>query len=122
LVGFAKITRDMTERRALEQAREQLYQSQKMESVGQLTGGVAHDFNNLLTAVSGSLSLLRHLITDQRAIRFLDTADSAVARGSRLTQQLLAFSRQQPITPEKANVNELIASLASLLRHAAGDA
>jgi signal transduction histidine kinase/CheY-like chemotaxis protein len=122
LVGFAKITRDMTERRALEQAREQLCQSQKMESVGQLTGGVAHDFNNLLTAVSGSLSLLRHLITDQRAIRFLDTADSAVARGSRLTQQLLAFSRQQPITPEKANVNELIASLASLLRHAAGDA
>jgi len=104
----------------LEQAREHLFQAQKMESVGQLTRGVAHDFNNLLTAVGGSLSLVRHLITDQRALRLLDTAESAVARGSRLTQQLLAFSRQQPVNPEKANANELVASLASLLRHAAG--
>ena len=120
LVGFTKITRDITERRALEQAREQLYQAQKMESVGQLTGGVAHDFNNLLTAVSGSLSLVKHLITDQRALKLLDTAESAVARGSKLTQQLLAFSRQQPVRPEKVNLNELIASLASLLRHASG--
>jgi PAS domain S-box-containing protein len=121
LIGFTKITRDITERRALEQAREQLYQAQKMESVGQLTGGVAHDFNNLLTAVGGSLSLLKHTITDQRAIRLLDTAESAVARGSRLTQQLLAFSRQHPAKPEKTNLNELIASLASLLRHATGE-
>lgn len=121
LIGFTKITRDITERRALEQARDQLYQAQKMESVGQLTGGVAHDFNNLLTAVGGSLSLLKHLITDPRALKLLDTAESAVARGSRLTQQLLAFSRQQPVQPEKANVNELIASLASLLRHASGE-
>jgi len=67
-----------------------------MESVGQLTGDVAHDFNNLLTAVGGSLSLLKHMIADQRAIRLLDTAESAVLRGSRLTQQLLAFSRQHP--------------------------
>jgi signal transduction histidine kinase len=83
---------------------------------------VAHDFNNLLTAVSGSLSLLKHIVTDQRALRLLDTAEGAVARGARLTQQLLAFSRQHPIEPEKSNLNELIASLASLLRHAAGQA
>lgn len=121
LIGFTKITRDITERRALEQARDQLYQAQKMESVGQLTGGVAHDFNNLLTAVGGSLTLLKHIITDQRAIRLLDTAESAVIRGSRLTQQLLAFSRQHPAHPEKLNLNELTASLASLLRHATGE-
>jgi PAS domain S-box-containing protein len=121
LIGFTKITRDITDRRALEQAREQLYQAQKMESVGQLTGGVAHDFNNLLTAVGGSLSLLKQLTTDPRARRLLDTAESAVIRGSRLTQQLLAFSRQHPAQPEKSNLNELISSLASLLRHAIGE-
>ena len=120
LIGFTKITRDISERRALEQARDQLYQAQKMESVGQLTGGVAHDFNNLLTAVGGSLSLLRHLITEPRALKLVETAESAVTRGARLTQQLLAFSRQHPALPEKANLNELIASLASLLRHASG--
>lgn len=120
LIGFTKITRDITEKRALEQAREHLFQAQKIESVGQLTGGVAHDFNNLLTAVGGSLSLVKQLITDQRALRLLDTAENAVARGSRLTKQLLTFSRQHPVQPEKVNANEMIASLASLLRHAAG--
>ena len=121
LIGFTKITRDITERRALEQAREQIFQAQKAESVGQLTGGVAHDFNNLLTAVGGSLSLIRHLIADQRALKLLDTAESAVARGAKLTQQLLAFARQSSVQPEKCNLNELIASLASLLRHASGE-
>jgi PAS domain S-box-containing protein len=121
LIGFTKITRDITEQRTLEQARDQLYQAQKMESVGQLTGGVAHDFNNLLTAVGGSLSLVKQLTTDPRAIRLLETAESGVARGSRLTQQLLAFSRQHPVKPEESNLNELIASLASLLRHATGE-
>jgi PAS domain S-box-containing protein len=121
LIGFTKITRDITERRALEQARDQLYQAQKMESVGQLTGGVAHDFNNLLTAVSGSLALVKHLTTEPRAVKLLETAEGAVARGSRLTQQLLAFSRQHPVKPEESNLNELIASLASLLRHATGE-
>ncbi|MGE3282607.1 MAG: PAS domain S-box protein [Alphaproteobacteria bacterium] len=121
LIGFTKITRDITERRALEQARDQLYQTQKMESVGQLTGGVAHDFNNLLTAVGGSLALVKHLTTEPRAVKLLETAEGAVARGSRLTQQLLSFSRQHPVKPEESNLNELIASLASLLRHATGE-
>jgi len=121
LVGFTKITRDITERRSLEQAKEQLHQAQKMESIGQLTGGVAHDFNNLLTAVSGSLSLLRQMNTEQRALRLLDTAERAVARGSKLTQQLLAFSRQHHLQPEKANANELIAAFEALLRSASGN-
>ena len=73
LIGFAKITRDITERReaqqALEQAREALFQSQKMEAIGQLTGGVAHDFNNLLMAVLGSLELLRKRLPRRSAAR-----------------------------------------------------
>jgi signal transduction histidine kinase len=93
-----------------------------METVGQLTGGVAHDFNNLLTAVSGSHSLLRQMISDPRAQNLLDTAERAVARGAKLTQQLLAFSRQHRLQPETANANELIAAFEALLHHAAGEA
>ena len=121
LIGFTKITRDITERRALEQAKEQLYQAQKMETVGQLTGGVAHDFNNLLTAVSGSHALLRQMVSDPRAQKLLDTAERAVARGAKLTQQLLAFSRQHRLQPEKANANELITAFEALLHHATGE-
>ena len=120
IISFTKITRDITERRALEEAKEQLYQAQKMETVGQLTGGVAHDFNNLLTAVSGSHALLRRIVSDPRALNLLDMAERAVARGARLTQQLLAFSRQHQLQPEKTNSNELITSSEALLRHAAG--
>ncbi len=121
LIGFTKITRDITERRALEQAKEQLYQAQKMETVGQLTGGVAHDFNNLLTAVSGSHALLRQMVSDPRAQKLLDTAERAVARGAKLTQQLLAFSRQHRLQAEKANANELITAFEALLHHATGE-
>jgi PAS domain S-box-containing protein len=121
LIGFTKITRDITERRTLEQAKEQLFQAQKMETIGQLTGGVAHDFNNLLTAVSGSHSLLRQTLTDARATRLLDTAERAVARGARLTQQLLAFSRQHHLQAEKSNINELIGAFEELLQHATNE-
>jgi PAS domain S-box-containing protein len=122
LIGFTKITRDITERRALDQAREQLYQAQKLESIGQLTGGVAHDFNNLLTAVGGSHALLRPMVHDPRGQKLLDTAERAVARGAKLTQQLLAFARQHRLQPEKANANELITAFEGLLHHAVGEA
>jgi PAS domain S-box-containing protein len=121
IIGFTKITRDISDQRALEQAKEQLYQAQKMETVGQLTGGVAHDFNNLLTAVSGSHALLRRIVSDPRALNLLDTAERAVARGAKLTQQLLAFSRQHQLQPQKTNSNELITSSEALLRHATNE-
>jgi PAS domain S-box-containing protein len=121
LVGFAKITRDISDKRALELAKEQLYQAQKMETVGQLTGGVAHDFNNLLTAVSGSLSLIGQISTDARIERLVETAQRAVARGAKLTSQLLAFARRQTLKPQTADVNELIGVFEALLRQAVGD-
>src|SRR6266436_6569817 len=82
-IGFAKITRDITERHQLERAKEQLYQAQKLETIGQLTGGVAHDFNNLLTAVLGSLSLITQMTTDTRVKRLAETAARAADRGAR---------------------------------------
>ncbi|MGH7058125.1 MAG: PAS domain S-box protein, partial [Acetobacteraceae bacterium] len=106
LVGFAKITRDLTERRA---ADEQLRQAQKMEAVGQLTGGVAHDFNNLLTAIIGNLEMLATVLPEHGSgRRYADAALRAALRGSRLTQQLLAFSRRQEVRPQIVSVNEVL--------------
>src|SRR6185312_11240843 len=101
LIGFAKITRDLTERRAAE---EQLRQAQKMEGLGQLTGGVAHDFNNLLTVVIGNLDAMqRHLGEPSTNIERLKRSEENAMRGAQraasLTQRLLAFSRQQPLDP-----------------------
>ena len=120
-VGYAKITRDITEKRALETAREQLFQSQKMESVGQLTGGVAHDFNNLLTAVSGSLALVLAASTNERTRRLIEVAQRAADRGGKLTHQLLAFSRRQILQPQTSDINELITAFEILFRRAAGE-
>jgi PAS domain S-box-containing protein len=106
LVGFAKIIRDLTEKRA---ADEQLWQAQKMEAVGQLTGGVAHDFNNLLTAVIGNLEMLTTLLPERGpAGRYAEAALRAAARGARLTEHLLAFSRRQEIRPQTVSVNEIL--------------
>ncbi|WP_428376957.1 PAS domain S-box protein [Lichenicoccus sp.] len=120
-LGYAAITRDITEKHALEAAREQLYQSQKMESVGQLTGGVAHDFNNLLTAVSGSLALVMAASTDERVRRLIEVAQRAADRGGKLTHQLLAFSRRQILQPQTSNINDLITAFEILLRRAVGE-
>ena len=120
-VGYAKITRDITEKRALETAREQLFQSQKMEAVGQLTGGVAHDFNNLLTAVSGSLALVLAASTNERTRRLIEVAQRAADRGGKLTHQLLAFSRRQILQPQTSDINELITAFEILFRRAAGE-
>jgi PAS domain S-box-containing protein len=123
LIGFAKITRDMTEKRRaqdeLEQARAALAQSQKMEAVGQLTGGVAHDFNNLLTVISNGLDLLAGPVRDEaQKQRLIDSAQRAAERGARLTQQLLAFSRRQALRPQIQNVNRLIGGFEAVLRRA----
>ncbi|HEX7944951.1 MAG TPA: PAS domain S-box protein, partial [Phenylobacterium sp.] len=105
VIGLAKITRDITERRetqaSLEQARLALMQSQKLEAIGQLTGGVAHDFNNLLMAVLGSLELLKkRLPDDPRALALLENAVMGAERGAALTQRMLSFARKQELTLE----------------------
>jgi signal transduction histidine kinase len=115
LIGFAKVTRDVTERRLaqemLEEARARLLQSQKMEAVGQLSGGVAHDFNNLLTIVIGNLETAQRQLGGlsgglaSRLGRALDNAMRGAQRAAILTQRLLAFSRQQPLEPKPLDVN-----------------
>lgn len=122
LVGFAKITRDITERReaaqALEKAREILFQSQKLEAIGKLTGGVAHDFNNLLSVVTNGLDLLRPALKDPEALALISSMEKATQRGAALTNQLLTFARQQPVTPEPRELNGVIAGFESVLRRA----
>jgi PAS domain S-box-containing protein len=115
LVGFAKITRDMTEQRAMQ---EQLHQAQKMEAIGQLTGGVAHDFNNLLTVILGNLETLwRELpADDSRLRRAVDQATRGAQRAATLTQQLLAFSRRQPLNPKPTDINRLVSGMSDLIR------
>lgn len=126
VIGFAKITRDMTERRdadaALAAAREALYQSQKMEALGQLTGGIAHDFNNLLNAVVGSLELLRKQMGDERQRRLIDNAMAGARRGMTLTQRMLAFARKQDLQRVPVNVDSLIASMMDLISRSLGPA
>jgi PAS domain S-box-containing protein len=119
-VGFAKITRDVTERRAAE---ERLRQAQKMEAVGQFTGGVAHDFNNLLMAILGSLELLRkRLPDDQRLLALLDNAVLGAKRGSSLTQRMLAFARRQELKHEVVDLAVLVNNMLELLERSLGTA
>lgn len=120
LLGFAKVTRDITERKrseqALEEAQNALLQAQKLEAVGQLTYGMAHDFNNLLTVVGHSLERLRTMRQDDDKFdRAMTTARRALDRGTRLTKQLLAFSRGQVLRPKAVDVNALIRDAEVLL-------
>jgi PAS domain S-box-containing protein len=122
LVGFAKITRDLTERRhqqrRLEQTREALHQSQKMEALGQLTGGVAHDFNNILAAVVNNLELARRGAAGNPDLgRHLEAALQAAHNGAGLVQQMLVFARKQPLRPRAVDVNAAAESVVTLLRH-----
>lgn len=124
-IGFAKITRDITARRnadiALTEAREALFQSQKLEAVGQLTGGVAHDFNNLLMAVIGSLELLETRLThDPQSLNLLANALAGARRGAALTKRMLAFARKQELSPTSVDVQTLVQGIAPLLQRSAG--
>ncbi len=120
LIGFAKITRDITERRdaqaALERVQHQLAESQKMDALGQLTGGVAHDFNNLLMVVSGHIQTLMTMVAENpRGMRAAQAIDLAAERGATLTRQLLTFARRQRLNPQPIDLRERIDSIREVL-------
>jgi PAS domain S-box-containing protein len=131
VVGFAKVTRDISERREaqqrLEAARDQLYQSQKMDAIGQLTGGVAHDFNNLLTIIIGNLDGAKRALeageagVQERLLRAIDQALIGAHRAARLTAHLLAFSRRQPLETKVLDVNKLLRQLSTFLKPSLGE-
>jgi signal transduction histidine kinase/ActR/RegA family two-component response regulator len=116
------LERQVQERTAeLQESEAALRQSQKMEAVGQLTGGLAHDFNNLLAAVSGSLEMLRRRLGDDSSlVRYIDMGQTATKRAAALTHRLLAFSRQQTLEPKVLGVNQLIGGFEDLIRRTIG--
>jgi PAS domain S-box-containing protein len=125
LIGFAKITRDLTERKnaqdALEQAQQQVFQAQKMEALGKLTGGVAHDFNNILAAIIGSLNLAkRRMAEGEDVTRFMDNAIQAAQRGATLTQRMLAFARKQQLDVQSVDVLDCVRDMTELLGRTIG--
>jgi PAS domain S-box-containing protein len=121
------VARDITQQRrqqdALDKAEDALRQAQKMEAVGQLTGGLAHDFNNLLTGISGALELLQIRISQGRykdVERYISTAQGAANRAAALTHRLLAFSRRQTLDPKATDVSRLIAGMTDLINNTVG--
>jgi PAS domain S-box-containing protein len=125
LIGFAKITRDISERRsaelALQEAQAQRAHAQKMDALGQLTGGVAHDFNNLLMIVSGHLQAIKPKAAgDARAERSAEAIEMAVRRGASLTRQLLSFSRRQPTNPTIVHLGEHVRGFRDMMRNSIG--
>jgi PAS domain S-box-containing protein len=127
LLGFAKITRDITERREaqqkLERIQQQLAESQKLDALGQLTGGVAHDFNNLLMIVSGNLHSLKKLAGDNpKGKRSIEAIETAAKRGADLTRQLLTFARRQRVNPESTDIAERIKAVYAVLDTGLGGA
>ena len=127
VLGFAKITRDVTERRAqqqaLEQTRAELAQAQKMDALGQLSGGIAHDFNNLLAVITNCIEILhRRLQTADPEVRqTIDMIKRNADRAASLTQRLLAFSRRQALAPQPIEPNKLVSGMSDLLRRALGE-
>jgi PAS domain S-box-containing protein len=125
LVGFAKITRDVTERRsaqlALQEAQAQRAHAQKMDALGQLTGGVAHDFNNLLMVVSGHIRTLKNAVAgDAKATRAAEAIEIAAQRGETLTRQLLTFARRQTVNPTVIQVSERVEAFRAVLASSIG--
>ena len=125
LVGFAKITRDITERRQaeqkLEEANAQRSHAQKMDALGQLTGGVAHDFNNLLMVIGGHIQTIKKKMGDDpKLARAAEAIELAAQRGATLTRQLLTFSRRQPLKPSVVSLRERVDALRSMLESSVG--
>ena len=128
LIGFAKVTRDETERRdaeyALEQTREALFQAQKMESIGQLTGGIAHDFNNMLAGIVGAMHLLERRVAAQRYDdlgKYVEAALDSANRAAALTSRLLAFGRRASLDMKPIDVAEAIHGVELILRRSVGE-
>jgi signal transduction histidine kinase len=116
----ARLHAEMEERHKTEEA---LRQSHKMEAVGQLSGGIAHDFNNLIMIVKGNLRLLKRKLGEDQgpAATYITSADEALDRAAYLTQRILAFSRRQPLMPQRVNLSTLAEGLSELLRHSVGE-
>jgi PAS domain S-box-containing protein len=120
LVGFAKITRDISERREaqqnLDKIQRQLAESQKLDALGQLTGGVAHDFNNLLMIVTGNVHILKKIAGDNPAgLRAVQAIETASQRGAALTRQLLTFARRQSVNPQTVDLRARIHAVREVL-------
>jgi PAS domain S-box-containing protein len=124
LIGFAKITRDITERREsalkLERMQKQLAESQKLDALGQLTGGVAHDFNNLLMVIGGSAQVLKKYADDEKSERAVQAIESAARRGAALTSQLLTFARRQNVYPQTVRLTDRIDAVRDILKTGVG--
>ena len=129
IIGFAKVTRDITERHevqnALKEAQEQLAVSQKMEAVGQLSGGIAHDFNNLMMIVLGNLETIKRTTSDLANAHLIERSLNNAVRGAQraaaLTSRLLAFSRRQPLDPKPLDVNNFLSGSAEFLQRSLGE-
>lgn len=122
LIGYAKVTRDVTEKqeaaKALERTKEALFQSQKLQAIGTLTGGIAHDFNNLLNVTINGIEILKRETQTPTSIKVLESMQRAAAQGAHLTQQLLTFARKQPLKQDKHDLNHIIRSFEPVLRRA----
>jgi PAS domain S-box-containing protein len=126
LIGFAKITRDITERKQaqdkLQQMQRQLAESQKLDALGQLTGGVAHDFNNLLMIISGNVHTVKKEVVSEKGRRAVHAIDTASQRAASLTRQLLTFARRQNVQPQHIRLAERLDRLRDVLTSGLGNA